>query len=305
MKKIELTDIVANVDQKINSELIMIEYITNPAVLTLFGVLMGSGLSLIGSILTQYLSNRKDAQQWDREQAAKNHERDLEREIKKDEELEALYHQCIGCLSVYIATIHPNSKVTNADLSSLTKDVHNSLSKLVVKHPDEILLRALDNFLSYPDAGEANRIRKYILEIIKKDYRPENSVDVNDNAPVTISEAQRVITFPIDKEFQKSLMTQGVELPNNFKLKYETQDLLPKYREKLLEIYFPSHRKIPDQAALMLPTKQGRATVVTYTKIWEAKVNPFDVGLNGVLDEWAADFERSSQEAQASMASAT
>ncbi len=278
----------------------MMEYLTNPALSTLLGVLVGSGSLLFGNILTQHLSNTRAAKQWEREQIAKNTERALERDFKKAEELEALYHQCVGLLSIYISTIHPNSKISEADVSSLTKDVHTSLSKLAVIHPSETLLRALDSFLSYPEVAEASRIRKYILEIAKQDFSSKQCDSGDAEAEKNLN-AYREISFVIDKEFQKSLMIQGVELPNTFKFKYRPQDLLPLHREKLLEIYFTTYRKIPDQASLVLPTKQAKATVVTYTKTWEAKVNPLHVGLEGVLEAWAADFDQSSQEARASL----
>ena len=276
----------------------MMEYITNPAVLTLFGVLMGSGLSLIGNILTQHLVNRKEAQQWAREQAAKRTERELERDIRNSEEIETLYHQSINCLSVYLSTIQLNKKGTKIDLSGLTKDIHNWLSKLVVKRPDERLLRNLDQFLSYPDEDEADTLRKYILEMVKKDLRGPLPEQLGQDKSETNSNLKRKLTFSIDKEFQKSLMIQGIELPNDFELNYSPQDILPKHREKLLEIYHPIFRKIPNIASLKLPNKHPGSNKVIYNKTWEAKVNPLEVDLHAVLNAWIEDFQKCEQEVQ-------
>ena len=51
----------------------------------------------------------------------------------------------------------------------------------------------------------------------------------------------------------------------------------------------------------MLPMHRTRATVVAYDMAWEGKVNPLEIGVNGVLTAWAADFDRCLQEARISM----
>lgn len=275
--------------------------VLNPAVLGLAGVLMGSALSLLGNILSQHLSNRKEAQQWAREQAAKRNERDLEREIREAEELKCLYHQCINCLSVYLSVLQMNPKGEQADVSSLMKDIHHWLSKLAVERPDDKLLVALDRFLSDPDSYEAEVLRKYVLEMARNDARrpesagPEESPNAEEAAP-------RTITFKLDGEFQRSLMIQGIELPDSFVLPYRLEDLLPEHRKRLLDIYFRNYRRIPDKASLMLPMHRAQATVVVYEKAWAAKVNPLEVGVSGVLTAWAVDFDRCLQEAQSALA---
>ena len=271
--------------------------IFNPAVLGLAGVLVGSALSLLGSILSQYLSNQKEAKQWDREQSAKRIELDLERETRDAERIKELYHQCINCLSVYLSMLQMNPKGEQADLSSLTKDIHHWLSKLVVERPEQKLLAALDRFLSDPEIYEAEALRNYVLKMVSNEAgHPESA------SPEKSEQAHaRTIEFKIDKEFQRSLMIQGIELPNIFLLPYKMEDLQPGHRKRLLDIYFGTNRRIPDKALLMLPMHRTRATVVAYDMAWEGKVNPLEIGVNGVLTAWAADFDRCLQEARISM----
>ena len=271
--------------------------VLNPAILGLVGVLIGSALSLLGSILSQYLSNRKEAEQWAREQSAKRNERDLEREMREAEELKSLYHQCINCLSMYLSVLQMSQKGEQGDVSLLMKDIHQWLSKLAVERPDDKLLEALDRFLFDPDNYEAEALRKYILEMARNDAKQLES-SYSKASPHTEESPTREISFKIDSEFQRSLMIEGIELSNSFVLTYRPEDLLPEHRKRLLDIYFRTHRRIPDRASLMLPAHRPKATVVVYEKTWEAKVNPLEVGVNGVLNAWAEDFDRSLQEAQ-------
>lgn len=277
--------------------------VLNPAVLGLAGVMMGSALSLLGSILSQYLSNRKEAQQWAREQSAKRSERDLEREAQKAEELRNLYHQCVNCLSVYLSVLKTSPKAEPADVASLMKESHHWLSKLAVERPDDKLLEALDRFLSDPDSYGAEELRKYILEMVRNDSRRSES-SCSEEAPETEKNPKRTLLFKIDSEFQKSLMIQGIELSSSFILSYRPEELLPEHRRRLLDIYFRNIRRIPDNASLLLATHRARATVVAYEKPWEAKVNPLEVGVTGVLNAWAVDFDRSLHEAQSALAEA-
>lgn len=273
----------------------------NPAVLGLAGVLMGSAISLLGNILSQYLSNRKEAQQWVREQSAKRTERDLERDMHEAKELKDLYHQCINCLSVYMSVLQTSSKGEQNDVASFMTDIHQWLSKLAVERPDEKLLAALDNFLFDPNSYEAEILRKYVLEMARNDARqPESAVPKE--SPNAEEAPRRTIEFKLDREFQRSLMIKGIELPDSFVLPYRLEDLLPEHRKRLLDIYFSTYRRIPDKAKLTLPTHRANATVVVYEKAWEAKVSPLEVDVIGILSAWTVDFDRHLQEAQTTLA---
>jgi len=261
---------------------------------------MGSALSLLGSILSQYLSNRKEAQQWAREQSAKRNERELDRQMREAEELSNLYHQCINCLSVYLSVLQMRPKGEQVDVSSLLKDIHRWLSKLAVVRPDDKLLGALDRFLSDPDNYEADALRKYVLEMVRNDAKRLES-SCSEESPKTEEAPTRTVTFKIDGEFQRSLMIQGIELSNSFVLECRTENLQPEHRKRLLDIYFRTYRRIPDNASLMLPAHRSGATVVGYEKAWEAKVNPHEVGVAGVLNAWSIDFDRCLQEAQSAL----
>ena len=275
--------------------------VLNPAVLGLVGVLMGSVLSVLGNILSQYFLNRKEAQQWAREHSAKRNERDLERVTREAEELKSLYHQCISCLSVYLSVLQSKPRGEQIDLSELTKDIHNCLSKLAVVRPNEKLLEFFDRFLAEPDSFEAEALRKYILEMVRNDAQQLDS-SYAEAPPEPNKSLTRSILFKIDREFQKSLMITGVELPNNFVLTYRPDDMMPEHRKRLLDLYFSAHRRIPDHAYLMLPVHRPNATVIAYEDTWTAKVNPLEVGVEGVLNAWAADFDRHLEEAQSALA---
>ena len=275
--------------------------VLNPAVLGLAGVLMGSTLSLLGSILSQHLLNRKEAQQWAREQSAKRTERDQEREKRESEELRNIYHQCINCLSVYLSVLKMSPKGDQADVSLLMKDIHHWLSKLAVERHDDKLLGVLDRFLSDPDDYEAEVLRKHILEMVRNDaIRPESTK--SEASSQTEKSPAREIIFKIDSEFQRSLMIQGIEFSKDIVLTYKPEDLLPEHRQRLLDIYFRTHGRIPDTATLKLPAHSPNAAVVIFEKTWEAKVNPLEVGVNGVLNAWAPDFDRCLQKAQSALA---
>ena len=197
-----------------------------------------------------------------------------------------------------MSTLQKIPKGEQVDLSTLLKDIHDWLSKLAVRHPDEKFLKVLDNFLSDPDSYEAEALRRYILELVRNDAKRLGSSYSEVPPQPSEESSKRKISFKIDGEFQKSLMVEGIELPNSFDLTYSPSDLLPEHRKRLLDIYFQTYRRIPDSATLTLPTHRPGATVVIYGKAWEAGVNPLEVGINGVLNAWGAEFDRCLEEVQ-------
>ncbi|MDD2920186.1 hypothetical protein [Rhodoferax sp.] len=274
----------------------------SPAVLGLVGVFMGSALSVVGSVISQHLSNRKEAQQWKREQSAKRDERDLERELREADDLKGIYHQCISSLSMYLSVLEKSPKGETVDISNLLKNIHESVSKLAVRYPDEKFLEVFDRFLFDPDSSEAEALRRHILELVRTDAKRLGSSYSEVPAKPSEEISPKTISFKIDSEFQKSLMVEGMELPNSFVLKYSATDMLPEHRKRLLDIYFGNYRRIPNNATLLLPTRRPAATAVVYEKAWEARVNPTEVGPDGVLNAWGADFDRCLNKTESALA---
>ncbi len=270
---------------------------------TLIGVIIGSFLSLVGNVITQYFSNKKEAQQWERQRISSREEREEKSKSQDIEYLRELYHKCVLSLSVYLSSLQDkNHKEEGKSQSDEIKEIHYWLSLLLLRHPHKKLSKLIDNFLFDPDEHNAEHLRKYALDLVEQEENLSASNPIKENADKSeANEAKtRTITFRISEDYRRQqIMVSGVELPQSHFYPYELENLNTGQRERLLKIYFQSYKRIPENALLSLPIYMPDAKQIRYQgKSWEAQTNPLTSNVNEILDQWGVDFDKYLEEAE-------
>jgi len=263
---------------------------------TLMGVIIGSLLSLIGNVLTQHFSIKKEEQQWERQRASAKEEREENNKDNEIEYLRELYHKCVLSLSVYMTNSQQDKNEENSNHIEEIREIHHWLSLLLLRHPHKKLSQLIDSFLHSPDEYDAEQLRKYVLELVEH----EDILDSPGRIKESLSSDRqkkvngRTITFKISDSYRREQMVAGIELPQNHYYPYEFESLKEGHRERLLKIYYQSMKRIPDNAQLYLPLHRPGVKQIQYQgKAWEADVNPFSSNAEEVLDLWCKAFDES------------
>ncbi|MBN7827775.1 hypothetical protein [Bowmanella dokdonensis] len=272
---------------------------------TLIGVIIGSFLSLIGNVLTQHFSIKKEERQWERQRVSSKEEREEKSKEHEIEHLRELYHNCVLSLSVYMthAQKNTNEEETTKNIEEI-RDIHHWLSLLLLRHPHKRLSQLIDSFLHHPDDYYAEQLRKYVLELVEH----EKVLDSPDRIKESLSsdkqqaEKGRTVTFKISDNYRREQMVAGVELPQSHYYSYKFDQIKEAHRDRLLQIYFQTSKKIPQNSQLSLPVHRPGAKQIQYQgKAWEAELNPFTSNVNDVLDIWCKAYDQSLEIAENSL----
>jgi len=263
---------------------------------TLIGVIIGSFLSLIGNILTQHFSIKKEERQWERQRITLKEEREEKSKANEIEYLRELYHKCVLSLSVYLTNIQQNGKDDeyNSYVNEI-KEIHHWLSLLLLRHPHKKLSQLIDSFLHDPDGYYAEQLRKYVLELVEQEEVLDSPGRIKEalSSNKENKEKGRTITFQIKESYRRQQMVSGIELPQTHYYPYEFNSLTNEHRERLLKVYFQSFKRIPENVQLFLPIHHPGAKQINYQgKSWKAEVNPASSNLNEVLDLWGEEFDK-------------
>jgi|GEM_PF-6806274 len=266
---------------------------------TLIGVIIGSFLSFIGNVITQHYSIKKEERQWERQRISSREEREEKDRSIEIENIRELYHKCVLSLSVYITSIQNNDKDENERFQlDEIKGIHHWLSLLLLRHPNKQLTQLIDSFITTPDEYDAERLRKYVLELIQYEELLDYP-DLTREFSQKNKEKERTITFRINDDYRRCQMVSGIELPQSYSYRCEIKDLSSDHRDRLLKIYFTSIKTIPDSVQLYLPVcTPGAKKIVYQSKSWEAKLNPANFNLSEVMDQWVEEFDKNLEEAE-------
>lgn len=274
---------------------------------TLIGVIIGSSLSLFGNILTQYFATKKEDRQWERQRLSSKEEREEKNKEHEIKHLRELYHNCVLSLSVYMMHTQKKTNSNDEEIPSHIeeiKEVYHWLSLLLLRHPHKKLSQLIDSFLHHPDDYYAEQLRKYVLELVEH----EKVLDSPDRIKESLSsdkqqaEKGRIVTFKISDNYLREQMVAGVELPQSHYYSYEFDQIKEVHRDRLLQIYFQTSKKIPQNSQLSLPVHRSGAKQIQYQgKPWEAELNPFTSNVNEVLDLWCKAYDQSLEIAENSL----
>lgn len=274
---------------------------------TLIGVIIGSFLSLIGNVLTQHFSIKKEERQWERQRVSSKEEREEKSKEQEIDHLRKLYHNCVLSLSVYMTKVQQKSyEEETASHVEEIREIHHWLSLLLLRHPHKKLSQLIDSFLHNPNDHYAERLRKYVLELVEH----EKVLDSPDRIKESLSgdkqqaEKGRTVTFQISDNYRREQMIAGIELPQSHFFAYEFDQIKEIHRDRLLQIYFHSNKTIPQKSQLSLPIHRPGSKQIQYQgKAWEADLNPFSSNIYEVLDLWCKAYDESLEIAENSLKS--
>lgn len=274
---------------------------------TLIGVIIGSFLSLIGNVLTQHFSMKKEERQWERQRVSSREEREEKSKEQEVDHLRELYHNCVLSLSVYMTKVQQesNEEETASHVEEI-REIHHWLSLLLLRHPHKKLSQLIDSFLHDPDDYYAERLRKYVLELVEHEEILDSPGRIKESLPGDKQQAEkgRTVTFKISDNFRREQMVAGVVLPQSYYLPYEFEEIKEVHRDRLLQIYFNTNKTIPQNSQLFLPVHHPGAKQIHYRgKAWEAELNPFSSNVDEVLDLWCKAYDESLKIAEDSLKS--
>ncbi|MBV5329371.1 MAG: hypothetical protein JZU65_17405 [Chlorobium sp.] len=273
---------------------------------TLVGVMIGSGVSLFGSVLSQFMLSQKEQKQWKNKQDVENRAWERDEQKKEKEYLREIYQNSLRSLSVFIALENQSEELKNGQQKlELIDEIHKWVTMLLLRHSNSKLDNVLNSFTVDPDASEANYLRAEIIQLSNREESfflnslnnsPENSSPENNEAPSDPD--LRVILMSIDNDFRKQQLIEGVEIPQRYEFEFKLSKMSKSQRGKLAEIYFQSHKTIPSKFSFFLPNHNKETKqIVMEGKQWQAKLNPNMTEPAEIFCSWEKDFDYSFEEA--------
>lgn len=271
---------------------------------TLVGVIIGSGLTLFGSVLNQIILSRKEQKQWENQQIAETTAWTRNEQKKEKEYLREIYQNSLRSLSVFIALEEQQGEAIEQQKIALIDEVHKWVSMLLLRHSNSKLDTALNSFTSDQDKYEADTLRKEIIKLSNK----EESLFLNElndkykESEIPIDNDIRIIKIIVNDNFRKDLLIEGVEIPQMYEFEFKLSKMSNSQREKLAEIYFESNKTIPYKFSLRIPVHNKGAKQINIQGIqWQAKLNPKATQPEGILSCWEKDYENGYKEAEESL----
>ena len=256
----------------------------------MLGVILGTGLSTIGSLFTQFLTNRRDEKKWERERAAQKEDKAFASEVADREDLVELYHQCVNTLSTFITCAQNKAGEAEPDVTQPLADVHQWLSLLAIRHPTKEFLEKIDDFLESPLKIFADRLRKHVLDLAKADAQRFGEYVYADEIEDDNQPTQTSIQFIIESDFRKLQMLDGLDLPRVYRTQYDFMALSREHRQRILDLFFDAKKTLPNTIQLHIPAHSPNSPGLG-RKVWEAKIDPNKSNLNDVLDVWAKEYD--------------
>jgi hypothetical protein len=273
---------------------------------TLLAVIIGGLLTLFGNAVTQWLASRKEETHWLRQQEAE--ENKLKRDEQKAEKergqadkerTHEIYLNSIQYLSALVAVekdAEEKFKLSGEKKLQLLEEVHKWLALLALRHTNDAhFLSMLEDFTEQPDKYAA-MMRNDVIELANND----NNISPHKKAEKPTKELGSVsIQFQIDEEFRRQQLIDGTDLPQLFAFSYNISKLTTSQRKKLIDIYFNSHKRIPDQFTLKLPVFNSHSNGIIFGgDEWKAQLNPMATQPQEILEVWEADYESSMERTQ-------
>lgn len=268
---------------------------------TIVGVIIGSGLSLLGNAINQVFLSWKEQKQWKNQQSAEQMSWSRNEQKKEKEYLREIYQHSLRSLSVFIAFADQAKEDEEKQKRlELIDEIHKWVTMLLLRHSSSSLDRALTSFTTWPDDDEARKLRNEIIKLSER----EEGFFINElrkqteNIEIRTDPDIRKIQITIDNEYRKQQIIEGVEISQGYTFTIGLSEMSKSQREKLTDIFFQSRNTIPDNFNLYIPVyNQGAKQINMQGKQWQAKLNPQQTKPNEILNSWEIDFENNCIEA--------
>ena len=288
-------------------ELLLLEKILlNPAAIGVLGVIVGSGISLLGTILSQIILSKKEQKQWENQHNAEKELWERDEEKKEKEYLREIYQNSLRSLSLFMAQESSDEEKDNKQHLETINDIHKWSTILLLRHSSSDLGSTLDDFTSSPSEYRAKELKNKIIDLIKNEegFFLNNAKIFDKTSPKETSTKQsnpdlKYIQITIDNDYRKKQLIEGTDIPqrNTFEIKFS--DMSNSQREKLTECFFQSYKTIPANFTLYTPTYNKQKKDIIYTsQNWQAKLDPKHSTPQEILSSWESDFEKGRIEAE-------
>jgi hypothetical protein len=279
----------------------------NPAFVGVIGVVIGSAISLFGTVLSQIILSRKEQNQWENQQKAEKTAWTRNEQKKEKEYLREIYQNSLRLLSVFIALENQKDEEKNKQKKiALLDEIQKWVTMLLLRHASSTLDAALDSFNNYQEEDEARFLRLEIIKLSNKEEgfflkELEHQSEKNEN---DVDPNLREIQITINNEFRQEELIEGIEIPLKHTFECKLSEMSNSQRKKLAEIFFKEHHSIPQKFTLFLPFHHDGAKQIAMSgKLWQGRLNPTITKPSDILSAWEKDYERSYDEAKQSLSS--
>ena len=185
---------------------------------TVLGVIIGSGVSLLGSVLSQIILSRKEQMQWKNQQIAETSAWTRNEQKNEKEYLREIYQNSLRSLSVFIAIEEQKEESRIPKRLETIDEIHKWVTMLLLRHSSSNLDRALNSFTADPDRYSAEDLRKEIISLSNKEegFFLNGLKDGQETQEPQIDPDLRRISFKIDNDFRKEQIISGIEIPQSY-----------------------------------------------------------------------------------------
>jgi hypothetical protein len=256
----------------------------------LIGVVIGSVLSLIGNFANHWFSMTKEEKQWKRQQEAEDKMRKYDEERQEKEKIRNIYHNCISRLSLIEASKSDEFKIPSEKLAAIHQEAFDWLSLLALHQRDlydETSHNFHNQFREFPRDPDyyASIILQEVYKLAMSDKILFPHVEPKKHDP-----NKKRFQMDIDKEFMRQQMIEGISLKHSNMLHVDITKIKPSQRQKLWD---QNNGQIPETIYLGIPqfNEQNNQIKLKGQGIWTASINPNEVSIEEILDEWEKDFD--------------
>jgi len=263
----------------------------DPAIL---GVIVGSVLSLVGNLTSQWFTLRKEEKQWDKKHTV---EKEIREESKISEEIKdkiSVFHNTISRLSLIVASDSSEIKLEEKEKLSLYQETFDWLALLSlhlkgdskeVKDAKRYIELFTDN-TSYADSL-LNKIR----EVASTDCtlfpgaQAKSEKIENQNG--------KKVQIRIAEAARRDAIKDCFELRPDYTFECSLNDLTPFQRQKVWDLCRENSTIIPERIVLSTPAyvENIKNIKIKGPGIWEIKINPVTSTPQEIFNEWEKDFD--------------
>ena len=263
----------------------------DPAIL---GVIVGSVLSLVGNLATQWFTLRKEEKQWDKKHAV---EKEIREENKISEEIKdkiSVFHNTISRLSLIVASDSAEIELQEKEKLSLYQETFDwlSLLSLHLKGDRKEVKEAKQYIELFTDRTHyADSLLNKIREVASTD----RTLFPGSQAKTEKIENQngKKVQIRVAEATRRDAIKECYELRPDFTFECNLNVLTPSQRQKVWDLCRENSTMIPERIVLSTPAyiENTKSIKIKGPGIWETKLNPVTSTPQEIFNEWEKDFD--------------
>lgn len=270
------------------------------------GILAGSLISSLTTLISNRHTLVSEEKQWEREQEAKAHEERLEQERTRREELIQAYHQSMKCLS-QLSRFRSNSGDDCSEFEQLWNESLDHVNRLVILKSDlpQESRSELHTYAGY--LGNGIHFADSLLGIVTA-LAMEDQI-ISPHAKIELEEVSepedstiRTVEIVISDHFRRDALIAGQEISRSYTFQIPLSQMTATQREKLCDVFFSSSQSIPRRFDLTVPSlhRQGK-TIEFRSQKWRACFDAPSKEPLEILQQWEIDFSEALSKAKSQL----